>query len=125
MATHTTAADGNGRHRRYTQKFGRYIMSKLIKYPATGLLILTILMLPLGSAALAQEYIESEDASGGAMIYDTVIVRPISALATLASTAVYVLGLPFSALGGNTDEASEKLVKEPFEYTFQRPLGEF
>jgi hypothetical protein len=100
-------------------------MSKLIKFPATGLLILTILMLPLGSAALAQEYIESEDASGGAMIYDTVIVRPISALATLASTAVYVLGLPFSALGGNTDEATEKLVKEPFEYTFQRPLGEF
>ena len=100
-------------------------MSKLIKYPATGLLILTILVLPLGSAALAQEYIESEETSGGAMIYDTVIVRPISALATIASTTVYILGLPFSALGGNTEESTEKLVKEPFEYTFQRPLGEF
>lgn len=100
-------------------------MNKLIKYPATGLLILVVLMLPLGPAALAQEYIESEEASGGAMIYDFVIVRPISAVATLASTTVYVLSLPFSALGGNSDEAAVKLVKEPFEWTFQRPLGEY
>ena len=67
-------------------------MNKLIKYPATGLLILAVLMLPLGSA-LAQEYVESEEASGGAMIYDFVIVRPISAVATLASTTVYILSL--------------------------------
>ena len=101
-------------------------MNKLIKYPATGLLIMAMLMLPLGTAALAgQEYIESEDASGDAMIYDFVIVRPISAVATLASTTVYILSLPFSALGGNSDEAAEKLVKEPFEWTFERPLGEF
>jgi hypothetical protein len=100
-------------------------MSKLFKYPATALVILAILMLPLGSAAFAQEYFESKEASGGEMIYDTVIVRPISALATLASTTVYILALPFSALGGNTEESAEKLVKEPFEYTFQRPLGEF
>ena len=56
------------------------------------------------------------------------IVRPsgpISAVATLASTTVYILSLPFSALGGNSDEAAEKLVKEPFEWTFQRPLGEY
>ena len=100
-------------------------MNKLIKYPATVLLILTLLLLPLGTSALAQEYILSEEASGDAMIYDFVIVRPISAVATLASTTVYILSLPFSALGGNSDEASEKLVKEPFEWTFQRPLGEY
>ena len=64
-------------------------MSKLIKFPATGLLILTILTLPLGSAALAQEYIESEDASGGAMIYDTVIVRPIDRDQEASSGSTY------------------------------------
>ena len=100
-------------------------MKKLIKYPAALMLVLAMLMLPLGSAALAQEYIESDEASGDAMIYDFVIVRPISAVATLASTTVYILSLPFSALGGNSDEAAEKLVKEPFEWTFDRPLGEF
>lgn len=100
-------------------------MSKLIKCPATVLLILAILMLPLGSAVVAQEYIENEEASGDAMIYDFVIVRPISAAATLVSTTLYVLSLPFSALGGNSDEAAEKLVKEPFEWTFERPLGEY
>ena len=100
-------------------------MKKLWKIKLIGLMTLAILTLPLGSAALAQEYFESEDIEGGAMIYDFMIVRPISAVATVASTAVYVLSLPFSALGGNADEAGEKLVKEPFEWTFQRPLGEY
>jgi hypothetical protein len=100
-------------------------MIKLLKYPAIGLLMLAVLTLPLASAALAQEYYEAEETGGGAMIYDLIIVRPISAVGTLASTAAYVLSLPFSALGGNSDQAAEKLVKEPFEFTFQRPLGEF
>lgn len=99
-------------------------MKKLWKTPVIGLMTLAILTLPLGTAALADEYFETEDISGGAMIYDLVIVRPISAAATLVSTTAYILSLPFSALGGNVDEAAEKLVKEPFEWTFQRPLGE-
>lgn len=100
-------------------------MKKLWKTPVIGLLTLAILTLPLGTAALAQEYYETENAQGGAMIYDLVIVRPISAAATLVSTGAYLLSLPFSALGGNSDQAAEKLVKEPFEWTFQRPLGEY
>ena len=100
-------------------------MHKLRSYPAIAVFVLTVLALSLGSAALAQEYYESDENSGGEMIYDLVIVRPIGAVATLASSAAYILSLPFSALGGNTDEATEKLVKEPFRYTFQRPLGEF
>ena len=99
-------------------------MKKHWKTLSIGMLIVAILTLPLGSAALAQDYFEAEEREGGAMIYDLVIVRPIAAGATVVSTIAYVLSLPFSALGGNTEEATEKLVKEPFEYTFQRPLGE-
>jgi hypothetical protein len=32
---------------------------------------------------------------------------------------------PFAALGGNTDESTQKLVAEPFNWTFSRPLGYF
>ena len=100
-------------------------MKKLWKTTVIGLMALAILTLPLGTAALAQEYFETDEVEGEAMIYDLVIVRPISAAATVVSTAAYILSLPFSALGGNVDEAAEKLVKEPFEWTFQRPLGEY
>ena len=48
---------------------------------------------------------------------------PMTAV-TLVGAAVFVVTLPFSALGGNVGEAGTKLVKEPFEYAWLRPLGE-
>ncbi len=102
-------------------------MSKLWKAPLIGLLLTALIAAPLAATALAggKNYIEAEETEGGPMIYDTVIVRPLSLVATLAGSAVWLVSLPFSALGGNVDKATEKLVKEPFQYTFQRPLGEF
>ena len=44
-------------------------------------------------------------------------------LATLGGTGFYVLTLPFSFLGGNAEEAGQKLVVTPFKSTFVRCLG--
>lgn len=60
-----------------------------------------------------------------AMTMDLVLTRPGGFLATLAGTAVFVVSLPFSALGGNTHEAWDSLVVTPAVYTFKRPLGNF
>jgi hypothetical protein len=62
--------------------------------------------------------------SGGAMLTDAVFMRVPMTLVTIAGAAVFVVTLPFSALGGNVGEAGTKLVKEPFEYAWLRPLGE-
>ncbi len=59
------------------------------------------------------------------MILDGLVVRPISLVATVAGAVVYVITLPFSALGGNVDEAAEKLVVRPAAHTFSRCLGCF
>ena len=53
------------------------------------------------------------------------LARPGGFLATLAGSAVFVVSLPFSALGGNTNEAWDSLVVTPAVYTFKRPLGNF
>jgi len=45
--------------------------------------------------------------------------------ATQHLSVFWLIGLPFSAAGGNVDAATEKLIKEPAKYTFDRPLGEF
>ena len=61
----------------------------------------------------------------GAMIIDGLVVRPVSLVATIIGGAVYVVTLPFSALGGNAGEAGEQLFLNPAEYTFTRCLGCF
>lgn len=59
------------------------------------------------------------------MTVDLVAVRPMGLVATLAGSAIFIVSLPFSALGGNTEDAWERLVADPAKFTFKRPLGEF
>lgn len=73
----------------------------------------------------AASFYESGGPSGEAMLMDGVLVRPLGIGATLVGSVVYVITLPFSALGGNADVAAQKLIKEPAAFTFTRPLGEF
>jgi hypothetical protein len=79
----------------------------------------------VGSAALADKYLEEEKPGGGAMIWDTVAMRPLGMIATAVGSIFWVVSYPFAYLGGNTDETTEALVKTPYEWTFERPLGEF
>jgi hypothetical protein len=80
---------------------------------------------PFAASALAQEYFETKDPGGGAMMYDVLVVRPVGMVATAVGSLFWLVGLPFSASGDNVDTATEKLVKEPAAFTFDRPLGEF
>lgn len=65
----------------------------------------------------------TERPSGMEMTADAVLVRPLMLVATVLGTAVYVVSLPFSALGGNAGEAGQTLVVTPFKATFVRCLG--
>lgn len=61
--------------------------------------------------------------TGVEMAADLIIGRPISLLATAAGSVVWLLGLPFSALGGNVEQSAEVLIVEPARATFVRCLG--
>jgi len=100
-------------------------MTRFAKKNLIIVLVLALVAVPLGSAALATEYFEAEEPSGSAMLFDFILVRPVGLIATAVGSVAYVLSLPFSALGNNMDTAGEKLVKEPAAYTFSRPLGVF
>lgn len=60
-----------------------------------------------------------------AMAFDAVVVRPLSLVSTIAGTGLFVLSLPISVLGHNSDAAAGALVGAPARYTFTRPLGNF
>lgn len=100
-------------------------MFKFVRKTLTIVMIVALMIMPLASTALAEEYFEAGDPSGGAMMFDLVVVRPIGIIATAVGCVFFVVSSPFSALGGNIDTAGEKLVKSPAAYTFKRPLGEF
>ncbi len=59
------------------------------------------------------------------MIFDLTLVRTTGIIGVLVGTTAFVLSFPFSGLGGNTEEAYQRLVVDPAKYTFNRPLGAF
>lgn len=77
------------------------------------------------AAAPAISYAENVTArpSGVEMTADAILVRPLMLVATILGTGVFLVSLPFSALGGNTGEAGQTLVVTPFNSTFLRCLG--
>ncbi|HET7315453.1 hypothetical protein [Salinisphaera sp.] len=81
--------------------------------------------LVVAAPALAADNDDVAAPSAAAMAFDALIVRPASLVATIAGTGLFIVSLPFSLLGHNTDTAGERLVAEPAKYTFVRPLGNF
>jgi len=101
----------------------------------SGLLRLTIILLvvglvicSLGSVAGAEDEFArfpTEERSAESMVFDVTLVRPLGIVGIVVGTGAFILSLPFSALGSNTDEAFERLMADPVRYTFKRPLGVF
>ena len=97
------------------------MMKQLGKSTMFAMLALVMLLASLPAAAQG-ERVEAQP-SGGAMIADAVVARPLLAVATVGGAAIFLVSLPFTALGGNVDGAAETLIKTPAEAAFQRCLG--
>lgn len=61
--------------------------------------------------------------SAEAMILDGLVFRPLSLAATAVGTGIFIVTLPFSAIGGNVDEAGDTLIMQPARATFGPCLG--
>jgi len=87
--------------------------------------ILTTVMVAglLSFSAIGHANTLDESPSALAMTTDALIVRPVLLATTIVGSAVYLVSLPFSLLGGNTAEAGEVLVAGPARATFARCLG--
>ena len=111
-------------------------MSRVMRVALTVVIMATLAAGPFGPPAFAyqrtsdcqeREYYSGceGEPTGGMMMWDAVFMRPIGILGTALGSVVWLVSLPFAALGGNADESTQKLVAEPFSWTFQRPLGYF
>ncbi len=69
--------------------------------------------------------ISQKTPDGGIMLADVLLVRPLGMVACVVGLVGTVVAAPFAAAAGNMDEVSQKLVGDPFAYTFERPVGHF
>ncbi len=100
-------------------------MHKVAKKSMILFLVASIVVVSFGAPALAEETYEQQDIDAGAMAVDCVFVRPFGFLATIVGSTLFVVALPFAAIGGNADAAYDKMVLAPARFTFMRPLGAF
>jgi hypothetical protein len=81
-------------------------------------------LLAASPAVQADQAAHYEEPTFGSMVVDAAVARPLGLGATVVGTALWIVTLPFSALGGNMDEAATQLIVKPARFTFTRPLGE-
>ena len=62
--------------------------------------------------------------TGEGMTADLVFVRPLGIASCIVGLAAAIVATPFILTSGSGKQTYEKLVSEPFAFTFKRPLGE-
>jgi len=100
-------------------------MRTIAKKTFVMLLVVVFVTTAFASSSFAQAGIQKEEISTENMIADAVLVRPLGLVAMFVGVGLFLISLPFSALGKNVKQAGEKLVVAPAKFTFTRPLGEF
>lgn len=89
----------------------------------TAIISASCIMAIMQPATAAIEIDETDfGPSYGTMAVDTVVGKPLQLVTAIAGTAAYVVSLPFSLIGGNADQAQQKLFVEPWD-AMSRCLG--
>ncbi len=57
------------------------------------------------------------------MFADAAFVRPLMLGATALGTGIFLVTLPLSMIGGNTDQAAQRLIVEPGNYLLKPCFG--
>ncbi len=84
---------------------------------------LSTVMLSVSVPAMAAEDQTSDSPSSLAIVGDALVARPLLLVGTALGAGIFVVSLPFSALGGNVGESADLLVVGPAKSTFTRCLG--
>jgi len=68
--------------------------------------------------------VEKEAPPGELILADVLILRPLGIVACGVGLVGSIITLPFAATSQSGDRVGKALIEKPFNYTFQRPVGE-
>lgn len=94
-----------------------------MKRTVSALLAALVLFLAV-TPAEASSTMEKGEPSSTEIIFDVLIGRPLGIVATVLGTAVFIVGLPFTIPARSVGVTADKLIADPFKYTFARPVGD-
>jgi hypothetical protein len=63
--------------------------------------------------------------TGTEITLDLMIARPFGAMSLALGTTIFVVSLPFAVATGSTKTTADKLVSDPYNFTFVRDLGDY
>jgi len=99
-------------------------MHKHLKQSIVLLTIAALILIPFATESLAQEKSAQSEYSAEKMMVDILLVRPVGIVATVFGSAIFIVALPFSLIGGNTGATLQNLIVSPARFTFIRPVGD-
>jgi len=82
---------------------------------------LALMLLP-GVSTAAEE---AEARHLPADVFDAAVLRPLTALSIAAGVAPFLVSVPFMAPTGRLGATWDLFVLAPYDYTFERELGDF
>jgi hypothetical protein len=90
--------------------------------------IITLLLLSLFVLSFSPSVWAAEQSSGNPstkdIVEDVLWIRPLGMIRVVLEAAAFVVVLPVAFPFNRVDEASEFLIKDPYTFVFERPLGE-
>jgi hypothetical protein len=89
------------------------------------LLLLTVLLLigSLYSMGWAGDQLSRDDTVvQGWSLLDLLVARPLSVVAGVGGSAIFVVTLPFTLPSGTTKDAAHMFIVEPFQFSFKREV---
>ena len=92
-------------------------LKRTVQYKLLTIMTSVSLICATMQPALAAIEIDETDfgPSYETMAVDTIVGKPLQLVAAVAGTAAYLVSLPFSLIGGNADQAQQKLFVEPWD----------
>lgn len=83
------------------------------------IILFTVVFMFTSTAVFAVEKPNAEE-----IMADLIILRPLGLCSLVIGSTAFILSLPLAVITKSADRTAQVLVKDTFDYTFKRPLGE-
>jgi hypothetical protein len=103
-----------------------FILGRILMKTAFSLLIVFFIIFqhPAALAGHDRQPGLDRDTAAVDILSDILITRTMGLVGLIGGTAVFLVTLPVAAVTQSIDRTSQVFVKDPFEYTFKRKLGD-
>lgn len=94
------------------------------KIKLLGIVLCAALLLGSVTPVMAAEFRERNEIGAHWMVFDALIVRPLSAAEVVLGTGLWLLSMPTIGSTQTADEFTKAYIENPFTFAFDRPTGD-